>query len=210
MKRLVKAVAIAAALAVLPVLALAEEAFGSASVETGTSYTLAEMLTYAMQDEYLAEAEYMAIQEAFGVDNPYTNIMGAEVTHQESLRTLFNAYGIAAPDNTAADHVVLPETLQETYEIGVQAEIMNIAMYQAFLAQKNLPQDVINTFTALMNASKSHLEAFTQNAENEGVQLNLGDGYRSGQGNGKVDNGKDTAEDTAPATQNQQNSNGKN
>lgn len=205
MKRLLKVVAIAAALAVLPVLALAEEAFGSASVDTGTSYTLAEMLTYAMQDEYLAEAEYIAIQEAFGVDNPYTNIMGAEVTHQESLQALFDAYGLAAPQNTAAEHVVLPETVQETYEIGVQAEIMNIAMYQAFLAQENLPQDVINTFTALMNASRSHLEAFTRNAENEGIQLSLGDGYQSGQDNGNMDGGKGTADDAAQVTQNQQN-----
>ena len=184
MKRLLKILAITTALALLPILALAEDAFGAASVEPGAAYTLTEMLTYAMQDEYLAEAEYIAIQEAFGVDNPYTNIMGAEVTHQASLQPLFEAYSIPIPENTAANHVILPETLQETYAIGVQAEIANIAMYQAFLAQENLPQDVINTFTALMNASQSHLEAFSRNAEKDGVQLNTGTGAGYGQDNG--------------------------
>ncbi|HPF86492.1 MAG TPA: DUF2202 domain-containing protein [Candidatus Limiplasma sp.] len=201
MKRLLKVLAVTLALAALPVLSLAEESFGSASVNTETTYTLTEMLTYAMQDEYLAEAEYIAIQEAFGVDNPFTNIMGAEVTHQETLQKLFETYGIEVPENTAADHVVIPETLQETYEVGVQAEITNIAMYEAFLAQGDLPQDVVNAFTALMTASQSHLEAFARNAENDGVQLNLGDGNQYGQGN-------ENAQTNQNAGETQQNGNG--
>lgn len=189
MKRILKFLAMTLALAALPALALAQEttapaedAFGSAAVVEGTAYTLEEMLTYALQDEYAAEAEYIAIQEAFGVDNPFANIMRAEVTHQNELLPLFEAYGIAVPENTAADHVVIPATLQETYEIGVEAEIKNIAMYETFLAQDGLPEDVAAVFTSLMNASKNHLEAFTRNAEKNGT------GLGNGQGNGRGGN----------------------
>ena len=188
MKRILKVLAMTLALAALPVLALAQEtaapaedAFGSAAVVEGKTYTLEEMLTYALQDEYAAEAEYMAIQEAFGVGNPYANIMKAEVTHQNELLPLFEAYGIPVPENTAAEHVVLPATLQETYEIGVEAEIKNIAMYEAFLAQDDLPEDVAAVFTDLMNASQSHLEAFSRNAEKDG--LGVGNGQGNGYGN---------------------------
>ena len=176
MKRFIKLITLTLALAILPIMALAET--GSAAVSEGETYTLSEMLTYAMQDEYMAEAEYAAIMEAFGVNNPYANIMNAELSHQEELLPLFAVYGIAVLANTAAGSVVIPETLQETYEIGVQAEINNIAMYQAFLAQENVPDDVRAVFTELMNASESHLSAFTRNAEKTGT--GLGNGQENG------------------------------
>jgi len=185
MKHLWKALALTLALAALPALGLAqetavpvEEAFGSAGVEEGVTYTLEEMLNFALQDEYLAKAEYEVIQEVFGVDNPFSNIMQAEITHQELLLGLFEAYGFEVPENTAMDHVVIPETLQETYETGVAAEIANIAMYESFLSRDDLPQDVRDAFTDLMNASQSHLEAFTRNAEKFGS--GLGNGMEQG------------------------------
>ena len=172
MKRIAIMLACILALAALPALAAAETAmmpeeppFGAAAVEEGMSYTLEEMLTYALQDEYLAKAEYELIQEVFGVDNPFGNIMKAEVTHQELLFGLFDAYGFPIPEDTARDHVVIPDTLLDTYLTGVEAEIQNIAMYLVFLSDDTLPQDVRDGFTALMNASQSHLEAFSRNAE---------------------------------------------
>ncbi len=187
MKRFSKLIALTLALAILPVAALATDAFGSAAVSEGQTYTLEEMLTYALQDEYMAQAEYVAIQEAFGVDNPYTNIIQAELTHQAELIALFEAYGFVVPANTAAEHVQLPATLEETYTIGVQAEINNIAMYEAFLAQGDLPDDVIAVFNELIKGSQSHLDAFTRNAEKSG----LGNGQ--GNGRSRIDSDAQTA-----------------
>ncbi|NCB36222.1 MAG: hypothetical protein EOM58_09285, partial [Clostridia bacterium] len=67
-------------LAAMPVIALAED-FGSASVTQGETYTLEQMLTYAMQDEYMAQAEYAAIIAAYGDNTPFANIINAEKTH---------------------------------------------------------------------------------------------------------------------------------
>ena len=180
MKRFLKTIALVLALAALPMMALADDDFGSAAVTEGETYTVEQMLTYAMQDEYMAKAEYDALQAAFGVTNPYANIARAELTHQAELLTLFEAYGIAVPANTAAGNVVIPATLQEAYEIGVQAEVFNIDMYQAFLAQSDVPQDVRDVFTELIKASQSHLAAFTRNAEKTG--LGLGNGMETGRG----------------------------
>ncbi len=174
MKRFVKLVTLTLALAILPLFAFAQDATGSAAVTDGQTYTIEQMLTYALQDEYMAQAEYEAIMQAFGVSNPYANIVKAELTHQEELLPLFAAYGITVPENTAAASVVLPATLQEAYEIGVQAEINNIAMYQAFLAQSDVPDDVRLVFDELINGSQSHLEAFTRNAEKTGLGMGNG------------------------------------
>ncbi len=169
MKRFVKLVTLALALMILPMAALAEDATGSAAVTEDATYTVEQMLTYAMQDEYMAQAEYAAIQEAFGISNPYTNIEQAEVRHEQLLLPLFEAYGIPVPENTAASSVVIPATLAETYAIGVQAEINNIAMYQAFLDQGDVSADVAAVFLALIRASESHLNAFSRGASRFGV-----------------------------------------
>jgi hypothetical protein len=174
MKRLMKLVALTLSLLVLPLFALAQDAAGSAAVSDGQTYTVEQMLTYALQDEYMAQAEYEALMQAFGANNPYANIIQAELTHEQLLLPLFETYGVAVPENTAAQNVAIPATLQEAYEIGVQAELSNIAMYQAFLAQGDVPEDVRLVFEELIAGSQSHLDAFTRNAEKTGLGLGNG------------------------------------
>ena len=108
-------------------------AYGSAAVVAGKTYKLADMLTYAIEDEYAARAEYAAIMAKFGEQRPFSNIMRAEQTHIARLTPLFAAHGVALPKDNAAQHVVVPATLAEAFKIGVDAEIKNIAMYEEFL-----------------------------------------------------------------------------
>jgi len=135
------------------------EGFGAAGATLDSSYTLEEMLIYAIQDEYLARAEYEAIMDAFDVTRPFSNIMKSEETHITLLEPLFEAYGYEMPADTSGIYTHLPSTLNETYAIGVAAEISNIAMYEKFLSGE-LPDDVRDVFERLMNASKNHLKAF--------------------------------------------------
>ncbi len=137
--------------------------------ERGKTYTVEEMLTYAIQDEYLARAEYKVIMDAFGEQRPFINIMKAEGVHVQRLLPLFTAYGVTVPEDTALEHTVKPDSLQAAYEAGVTAEVHNIAMYESFLKQEDLPDDVRAVFEALMRASGNHLRAFEQNADKPGM-----------------------------------------
>ncbi len=125
-------------------------------------FTLEEMLTYAILDEYMAQAEYLAIIEEFGEIRPFVNIVQAEAYHIELLLPLFEAYGIVVPENTAALDTVLPESITSALATGITAEEANIAMYNVFLAQADLPDDVRLVFEQLVSASRSHLAAFSQ------------------------------------------------
>ncbi len=125
-------------------------------------YSLEEMLNYALQDEYMAQAEYQAIIQAYGEVKPFTNILQAEQTHIDLLLPLFEEYGFVVPANNASESVVIPESITSALATGVEAEQANIAMYQAFLAQDNLPDDVRSAFEYLVNASENHLQAFSQ------------------------------------------------
>ncbi|MDW7669478.1 MAG: DUF2202 domain-containing protein [Bacillota bacterium] len=136
--------------------------FGAEGAAADESWTIEEMLEYAIEDEYMAKAEYEALIEEFGNIRPFTNIIKAEQRHIEMLLPLFEKYELEIPVDDAADRAVLTETLEETFAIGVEAEIKNIDMYKAFL-ETDLPEDIELTFERLMRASESHLRAFERN-----------------------------------------------
>jgi hypothetical protein len=143
--------------------AFAESAdFGAKGAEGRENLTREQMLTYAIQDEYLARAEYELIIAHFGEVRPFTNIIKAEEQHIAWLVELFAGYGIDLPEDTAEEHVSLPADLKAAFQTGVQAEIENIAMYAAFL-EKELPADVAALFAELKAASENHLRAFQNN-----------------------------------------------
>lgn len=162
------------------------------AVTDDIEYSLEEMLNYAIQDEYLAKAEYELIISEFGQVKPFTNIVNAEQTHIDLLVPLFETYGFVLPENNAADSVVLPESITSALATGVEAEQVNIAMYQVFLGQDNLPDDVRAAFEYLVKASQHHLAAFSndrygyygQDMMNK-FQNGIGNMFRKGgQGNG--------------------------
>lgn len=153
----------------MPLVALGETPFGAAALSEGKTYTVEEMLTYAIQDEYLARAEYKVIMDAYGEQRPFINIMKAEGVHVQRLLPLFTAYGVTVPEDTAFEYTVKPDSLAAAYEAGVTAEVNNIAMYEAFLKQEDLPDDVRAVFEALTRASGNHLRAFEGNANKQGM-----------------------------------------
>jgi len=137
-----------------------EELYGEAAVSEGETYTVEEMLLYAIEDEYMAEASYIAIMDAYGTVKPFTSIAKAEGTHISLLLPLFETYGFEVPENEAADRIELPASLAESFEAGVEGEINNIAVYGQFLEAEDLPDDVRSVFERLMAASENHLAAF--------------------------------------------------
>lgn len=138
--------------------------WGSAGAMEDAEFTIYEMLVYAIQDEYTARAEYEYIIEEFDVTKPFSNIVKSEETHISLLIPLFEAYGFDVPEDLSSDHLFELTTLEETFAIGVTAEINNIAMYDLFLEQE-LPDDIADAFVKLRDASENHLAAFQKNLD---------------------------------------------
>ncbi|MFA8440034.1 ferritin family protein [Pueribacillus sp. YX66] len=123
------------------------------------SLSLPEMLTYALQDEYLAQARYNNVIENFGHLRTFVQIQEAEMRHIQALLPLFNRYQVPLPQNVSQSFVTTPENVKAAYAAGVQGEIDNISMYERFLSQ-SIPNDVRMVFSQLRNASLNHLAAF--------------------------------------------------
>lgn len=149
---------------------------GSAGALAASSFTLEEMLKYAIQDEYAARADYSAVITAYGEQIPYTNILRAEERHITRLTQLFETYGYAVPADTAT--AIAPDSLEASYLTEVTLEEQNIAMYEKFL-KETLPADVKTVFEQLKKSSENHKQAF-QNASDGNLTGCIG----AGNGNG--------------------------
>jgi len=136
--------------------------YGAIGASKNESYSLEEMLEYAIEDEYLAYAEYELIINELNASRPFTNIIKAEQAHIEIVETLYKAYNIPLPDINPSIYITLPDSINDALDEGIKAEIANIAMYESFL-KEDLPNDIRLAFETLKRASESHLAAFEGN-----------------------------------------------
>jgi hypothetical protein len=133
--------------------------YGSQGALSDKAPDVPKMLTYALQDEYLARAQYESIIKALGNVQPFSNIIRAESMHISELQPLFAPYGASLPEDESQKYITSPADLTEAAKTGVQAEESNIAMYELFLRQQ-LPSDVRAVFEMLKNASERHKTSF--------------------------------------------------
>lgn len=160
--------------------------YGLVLVSETESYDLETMLTLALQDEYAAQAMYALILEQYGPIRPFNRIIQAEQKHIDLLIPLFEAYGIAIPEYPAAETTVLPDSVESAIALGIEAEKANIAMYEIFLSDETLPDDVRVVFERLLTASQKHLTAF-QKDRVLGVCQGIANQFK---GQGKANEGK--------------------
>lgn len=143
----------AIAIATTPVYA---NAVAKATVNAKTQQVMEE----AINDEYRARAFYTAAIQKFGNVRPFSNIVQAEERHVQLWNSLFTKYGLPIPADTFAGKVEVPDTLKAACQMGVEAEIANVKMYDNFLSFIN-ESDLRAAFTQLRSVSQNnHLRAF--------------------------------------------------
>jgi len=135
--------------------------------DTNVSYSVAEMLTLAIEDEYSAKATYQALLVLFPQARILENLLAAEQKHINALIPLFNTYNVTIPTESIIPLTVSYETIQEAALDIVAKEASNIEMYAHFLNQSDLPDDVELLFNNLMNASIKHQTAGERVAANQ-------------------------------------------
>jgi rubrerythrin len=133
--------------------------YGAKGALNATSLTLPQMLTYALQDEHLAQSRYKNVLETFGDIRTFAQIKEAELRHISALLPLFEKYQVPVPEDISQSFVKTPGSVKSAFAASVEAEVDNIAMYEKFLAY-DLPNDIRMVFTQLRNASRNHLAAF--------------------------------------------------
>ena len=140
----------------------ADAGYGAKGAINTPQPTVQEMLTFAIQDEYLAHSQYGTVLDTFGKVRPFSNIILSEERHISYLQPLFTDRGWDIPADKGKDMVIKPKTFAEALKLGIQIETDNIAMYEYFLQQPDLPSDAKTVFELLLAASNKHLQAFSK------------------------------------------------
>lgn len=136
---------------------------------TRTPQGIEAALIEAIEDEYRAKAVYQAAIAKFGPIAPFSRIADAEARHAAALVPLFEKHGLPVPADRFAGQVQIPETIEATCQLGVDAEIRNAAMYERLSANVQDP-DARAVFARLASASgDNHLAAFQSCAGTTGT-----------------------------------------
>lgn len=124
--------------------------------------SVSDAVKSALDDEYKVYSTYNAVVAKIGPVRPFSMIIRAEESHIASLKALLDKYGEQIPANPYEGKITVKDTRQEYCQIGVDAEIANIALYRDdLLKQVTDYPDITTVFTTLMEASRDkHLPAF--------------------------------------------------
>jgi hypothetical protein len=147
-----------------------EEVTTDSTVDTST---LAEMLTFIVQEEKLAHDLYVQLASTSGAQQ-FANIVNSESTHISLVQGLLVSYNIVDPTVGLAEGEFLDQDLQALYDsllasgsvdragaiaAGIAVEEKDIADLEAMLAS-DLPSDVASVLERLLSGSQNHLAAF--------------------------------------------------
>lgn len=117
-------------------------------------------LRTVLADEMKAMNFYQAVIEKFGSVRPFSMIVQSEQQHIDELLNVYEVYGIAAPADITPTQVQVPATLDEACKVAVQAEIDNVALYDAQVT-KIEKSGITEVFDNLAYASENmHKPAF--------------------------------------------------
>jgi hypothetical protein len=140
---------------------------------TVVNSSLAEMLTFIVQEEKLAHDLYVQLAQTSGAMQ-FANIVNSETTHISLVQGLLVAYNIVDPTIGLAEGEFLDQDLQALYDkllasgsvdragaiaAGIAVEEKDIADLEAMLAT-DLPSDVALILERLLSGSQNHLAAF--------------------------------------------------
>lgn len=152
--------------------AIADEEQATTDSVVDTS-SLAEMLTFIVQEEKLSHDLYVQLAQTSGA-RQFANIVNSETTHISLVQGLLVSYNIVDPTIGLAEGEFVNQDLQALYDsllvsgsvdragaiaAGIAVEEKDIADLEVMLAT-DLPSDVAVILERLLSGSQNHLAAF--------------------------------------------------
>ncbi|QGU96318.1 hypothetical protein GOM49_15530 [Clostridium bovifaecis] len=136
--------------------------WGSGAANQDSNLTAEKMLRYALEDEYIKRTRYELISEKFKIEEPFYSMSKSETCSILKLLTLFSKYNVPVPADKSLEYIKTPKNLLEGYNLSIKGEENNAAMYDKFLRNDTLNDDIKLAFTKLRNISKENMEALCE------------------------------------------------
>jgi hypothetical protein len=141
--------------------------WGAESARTDNSLTLESMIKYAIQDEYLQRARYEYVEKNYKEQSFLIPITRDENIHVYRMLVLLSKYKIAIPSDKSNEFFFkFPKTLEASFALLIKSESDSLAMYEKFLEQTEVPEEVKLEFTKQRDDSKVHLGILKEAMQN--------------------------------------------
>lgn len=149
-------------------------AVDSATVVEAADADLTKDLQFMREEERMARDLYKAFADKYDNAAPFRNITVSEDRHYDAVGVLLDRYDVTDPSaGKAAGTYAFPEiqklydgwlaegnaSITAAYTVGVELETADIADLKEAV-NEHTEADVDRVFTALLNGSEQHLEAF--------------------------------------------------
>ncbi|KKI93028.1 hypothetical protein WQ54_05825 [Bacillus sp. SA1-12] len=118
--------------------------YGAKAAIKDPKISLAKALTYALENEYLVQANYGTSINKFGPIHPFSQLKSDELEHIQLLLPYFKKYNIKVPPNRGKEYVIVPKTINHAFEMKQIAEKDTIAMYVKLAAIDEFPEEILN------------------------------------------------------------------
>ncbi len=140
--------------------------YGAQEALEDSNISLAEALSYALEDKYLKQANFDYSIEKYGSIRPFVQIKIEDQHQMSMLLPLFKKYNIMLPKDRAR-HYIKKDTgsLYQVFQIQIGRERNAIKMYKKFLSIREFPKDILDTFQEQLIVSQKHLESLEQNVK---------------------------------------------
>lgn len=142
--------------------------WGADSARKDNNLTLESMLKYALQDEYLQRARYEYVEKKYRGEKNLTSMMKDENVHVYRMTALLSKYKVNIPPDKSNEYFFkFPKSLEDAYALLVKSESDSLAMYEKFLEQPELPEELKEIFNKQIEESKTHLDILRENMQNK-------------------------------------------
>ena len=134
--------------------------YGAKRITPTEKLTVQSILEYAAEEEYLARANYKAAITMTGTAKPFSDMVKKSDTDIASLQKLFTDRQLPVPTDESKIHVTFPFDFNSAKQAGEQMEADRLAMYERFLREPNLPNDLRVFFLQVKETSMKNLRTF--------------------------------------------------
>lgn len=142
--------------------------WGAESARTDNNLTLEKMIKYAIQDEYVQRARYEYVEKKYSKKEFMTTLAREENIHVYRMLELLSKHKITIPSDKSNEFFFkFPKTLEDAFVLLIKSEKDSIAMYEKFLQQNGVPEEVKIVFTKQIEDSKRHLDILDEAIKNK-------------------------------------------
>lgn len=131
--------------------------YGANGALLDENISLADALTYALQDELLHQSYFDSCIERYGAIRPFVQVKVYQSQQISTLLPLLKKYNIDSPKDRTNKFIHSPPTLQQAFEQAIEYEIKNNLMYKKLRSINVFPEDVTEAFERFFNSSSQHI-----------------------------------------------------